>query len=208
VSPPPPARTLSPNSTAMPMAALGSLMHPDILRSASSQAMRMSATPQPVVAPIPLPPFMAQHVPQAAPPIVAPVPSMPALDANLLSSLATAPPIPTAAEAVQAQEKAANERALGAYDQHRMHYHVRLLNSDVARYRPGSHALLYEAMPLRCKQCGNRYLDCPSGNNRLAKDLDRHLRISRRYNDGVGAQRAVGRSWFAMEEVSHSMQLV
>ena len=122
------------------------------------------------------------------------------LDIGLLSSLALAAKADKDA-ATTVQNKAHNDAALNVYEQHRMHYYVRLQNNDIARYRPGSHALLYDAMPLRCKQCGSRYLDCPLGKDRLDKDLDRHLRISRRYTEGTGAQRVVGRSWFVEEEV-------
>lgn len=249
--PPPPAQLLSPPQTHATLAGLTSLLNPDLIRSASAQAFRASATPPVPLqafppnhpypqqgAPIPLPPsLLGRHsssTPQPVPapiPLVSPVPMtaippsllprtsiagggaagippLGALDSSLLSSLASATaaggggaaPSSAASEAI-AQARVINERALHAYEQHRMHFSVRLQNSDVARYRPGSHALLYEAMPLRCKQCGNRYLDCPLGKDRLDKDLDRHLRISRRYTEGVGAQRGVGRSWFTLEEV-------
>lgn len=99
-----------------------------------------------------------------------------------------------------AAKKAATTDAIGRYDTQVMEFHVALQNSDISRYRPGSSSLLYEAMPVRCKQCGNRYLDCPLGKERFERDLDRHLRLQKRYNDGVS--RGAGRSWFVNEDVS------
>ncbi|CAD6578307.1 MAG: Arginase, catabolizes arginine to ornithine and urea [Cyphobasidiales sp. Tagirdzhanova-0007] len=183
ISPPPPARSSPPPASSLPNASLSSLtslLKPNILRAASAQAMRASATPPPP--------------PQLHPPIVAPIPTTPVpnpdypnslanLDIGLLSSLALAAKADKDA-ATTVQNKAHNDAALNVYEQHRMHYYVRLQNNDIAR----------------CKQCGSRYLDCPLGKDRLDKDLDRHLRISRRYTEGTGAQRVVGRSWFVEEE--------
>lgn len=208
IAPPPPA--LAPPN--INLASLSSLLNPDVLRSASAQGLR-TANGTPVLQQTP-------HI-QAPRPMQAPTSSLAqalaGLDSSLLSTFgqAGAPPVntdptssnPTPAPAIPAiseqaaRDESINESALIAYEQHRLHFVVRLHNSEIVRYRPGSSALLYEAMPLRCKQCGNRYLDCPLGKERLDKDLDRHLRITRRYTEGVGAQRAVGRSWFTDEEV-------
>lgn len=224
---PPPSTAPMPflGASASDLASLTSLLNPDIIRTASAQGARPSATPPLASTPIPMPvPIHAQpshqqqqqqqlHPQGQVPPSVsAPLLN---LDPNLLSSLANATakgsatnsPVPGAARvsggatATSAANKAINERVLGQYEQHRLHFRVNLHNSEIARYRPGCSALLHEAMPLRCNQCGNRYLDSPLGKERLNKDLDRHLRISKRYNEGIGGQRHIARSWFSSEEV-------
>ena len=190
------------------LASLTSLLHPNIMRTASAQGMHSIGTPPTNFASI------------ASSQVPTPVPSNAVLpgvagatDPALVSALANLDPkllatFNSAAQATQdaqvtAATKEVNARAIAAYEHHRLHFRIQLQNSDIARYRPGSSALIHEALPLSCKQCGNRYLDSPQGKDRLAKDLDRHLRISRRYNEGIGAQRAVGRSWFVIEEVGH-----
>lgn len=204
---PPPASTPFLGASASDLASLTSLLNPDIIRTASAQAYRQSATPPPSNMPKPVPVAGPPNQGGAAPGLLN-------FDPALLSSLASAaaaiktsasnspaPGVPLpAAIAAAANNKAINERVLGQYEQHRLHFKVNLHNSEIARYRPGCSALLHEAMPLRCNQCGNRYLDNPLGKERLDKDLDRHLRISRRYTDGIGGQRHIARSWFASEE--------
>ena len=204
MSPPPPMRSSpQPPSLFLPnpsLASLASTLNPNIIRAASAQGMRRDVTP-PLIVPSQLPVPLLAPVPISSQPLSIVAKSLQDLESGISSTLAEGTAANNAAAAATAQHRAYNDAALDAYERHRCHFHVRLQNNDIARYRPGSHALLYEAMPLRCKQCGNRYLDCPLGKERLDKDLDRHLRISRRYTEGVGAQRAVGRSWFATEEV-------
>jgi pre-mRNA cleavage complex 2 protein Pcf11 len=170
------------------LAALTSRLNPDIIRTASAQGTRASATPPPVGTP-------ASGL--QPPPAHLPANPLSKLANSSLPGSATPPTIATNI----AQFKMLNENAFGAYEHHCVHFTVQLQSSDIARYRPGAHALLYDAMPLRCGQCGNRYLDCPLGKERLDRDLDRHLRISRRYTESTGAQRGIARSWFTVEEV-------
>lgn len=181
-----PPRGVSPSAGGFDLAALASRLNPDIIRTASAQGSRSSVTPPPSGT---LPP----------PGAGLPVNPMSRLATSSLPGTATPPVIPDAT----LQAKAINDNAFAAYEHHRIHFTVQLQSSDIARYRPGSHALLYDAMPLRCGQCGNRYLDCPLGKERLDRDLDRHLRISRRYTEGVGAQRGIARAWFTLEEVNY-----
>lgn len=189
------------------LASLTSLLNPNIIRTASAQGMHPTGTPPTAFASL-----ASSQVPTPVPSNASLPTSTNPTDPALVSALANLDPkllatFNSAAQATQdaqmtAANKEANARALAAYEHHRLHFRVLLQNSDISRYRPGSSALIHEALPLGCKQCGNRYLDSPQGKDRLAKDLDRHLRISRRYNEGIGAQRAVGRSWFVIEEVS------
>ena len=189
------------------LASLTSLLNPNIIRTASAQGMQPVATP-----PTNFTSIASSQVPTPVQSnAIFPAASNGATDPALVNALANLDPkllatFNSAAQATQdaqatAASKEANARAIAAYEHHRLHFRIQLQNSDIARYRIGSSALIHEALPLSCKQCGNRYLDSPQGKDRLAKDLDRHLRISRRYNEGVGAQRAVGRSWFVVEEV-------
>lgn len=179
-----PPRGTPPLSSGFDLAALASRLNPDIIRTASAQGSRSSVTPPP-----------SSGLPSGA---GLPMNPMSRLSNSTLPGTATPPVMP----AGPAQADIMNANAFAAYEHHRVHFTVQLQSSDIARYRPGSQALLYDAMPLRCGQCGNRYLDCPLGKERLDRDLDRHLRISRRYTEGVGAQRGIARAWFTVEEVS------
>lgn len=189
-----PKREISPPSSAFPslgstadLAALASRLNPDIIRTASAQGARLSASPPPNLP-------TSGHALHLSGSVTATSP--------LANFSQGAPNPPTAVPTDNsAQLKAIDDNAHAAYEHHRLHYTVQLQSGDIARYRPGAHALLYEAMPLRCQQCGNRYLDCPLGKERLDKDLDRHVRISRRYTEGTGAQRGIARAWFTLEEV-------
>lgn len=180
-----PSRDNTPLGSGFDLAALASRLNPDIIRTASAQGGRASVTP---------PPSAGFHAPGAG----LPLNPLTRLANSSLPGTATPPGLP----AGPAQSDIANANAFAAYEHHRVHFTVQLQSSDIARYRPGSQALLYDAMPLKCGQCGNRYLDCPLGRERLDRDLDRHLRISRRYTEGVGAQRGIARAWFTLEEVS------
>lgn len=182
------ARGNSPSASGFDLAALASRLNPDIIRTASAQGSRSSVTPPPSTG---LPPPGANL----------PMNPMSRLANSSLPGSATPPVVPPILPDPVSQAKAINEDAFAAYEHHRIHFTVQLQSSDIARYRPGCHALLYDAMPLRCGQCGNRYLDCPLGKERLDRDLDRHLRISKRYTEGVGAQRGIARAWFTLEEV-------
>lgn len=171
------------------LATLSQLLNPDILRSASAQShlpRSNTVSPPPSILNTPLQSYSHTQT-----------------NHNYSNSYDAPPhmrPAPVPVDPQIALDKAANEAAVAGYEDHRMHFYVPLVNSDIARYRPGSSALLYEALPLRCKQCGSRYLDCPLGKRRFARDLDRHLRITKRYNDGI--QRGIGRNWFVAEDVS------
>lgn len=180
-----PSRDNTPLGSGFDLAALASRLNPDIIRTASAQGGRASVTP---------PPSAGFHASGAG----LPLNPLTRLANSSLPGTATPPGLP----AGPAQPDIANANAFAAYEHHRVHFTVQLQSSDIARYRPGSQALLYDAMPLKCGQCGNRYLDCPLGRERLHRDLDRHLRISRRYTEGVGAQRGIARAWFTLEEVS------
>lgn len=180
-----PLRGTPPPGAGFDLAALASKLNPDIIRTASAQGLRASVTPAPS---------------GGLPPLGGGAPANPVsrLATSTLPGAETPPLLANGANQMQA----INDSAFAAYEHHRIHFTVQLQSSDIARYRPGSQALVYDALPLRCGQCGNRYLDCPLGKERLDRDLDRHLRISKRYTEGSGAQRGIARAWFTMEEVS------
>lgn len=59
--------------------------------------------------------------------------------------------------------------------------------------------MLYDALPLQCKQCGARYLDSAMGKKAMDAHLDWHFKHKKRLRE---ATRKQTRSWFASEDVS------
>lgn len=65
--------------------------------------------------------------------------------------------------------------------------------------RDGVIAILYDALPLQCKQCGFRYARDEGGKAKMDAHLDWHFRQNRRMKEK--AKKAQSRSWFVSEEV-------
>lgn len=67
------------------------------------------------------------------------------------------------------------------------------------RQRPRNVFTLYEAQPLRCKQCAVRFPENNLGKKKMDEHLDMHFRQNRRVKDTGG--RGISRSWFSNIQV-------
>ncbi|CAG8784429.1 43389_t:CDS:2, partial [Gigaspora margarita] len=75
---------------------------------------------------------------------------------------------------------------------------IQLTSNDIQRKRDGVTAILYDALPLQCKQCGFRYARDEGGKAKMDAHLDWHFRQNRRMKEK--AKKAQSRSWFVSEE--------
>ncbi|CAG8553559.1 7051_t:CDS:2, partial [Dentiscutata heterogama] len=75
---------------------------------------------------------------------------------------------------------------------------IQLTSNDIQRKRDGVIAILYDALPLQCKQCGFRYARNEGGKAKMDAHLDWHFRQNRRMKEK--AKKAQSRSWFVNEE--------
>ncbi|CAG8603750.1 418_t:CDS:10 [Ambispora leptoticha] len=75
---------------------------------------------------------------------------------------------------------------------------IQLTSSDIQKKRDGAIAILYDAYPLQCKQCGFRYAKTEEGKAKMDAHLDWHFRQNRRMKDK--AKTAQSRNWFVTEE--------
>lgn len=66
----------------------------------------------------------------------------------------------------------------------------------------GAISLLYDRLPLVCKQCAQRFPDDAAGKKRMQDHLDLHFRQNRKASQNTG--RGHSRSWFVGIEVSQS----
>ncbi|CAG8693404.1 7360_t:CDS:2 [Acaulospora morrowiae] len=83
---------------------------------------------------------------------------------------------------------------------------ILLTSNDIQRKRDGAIAILYDAFPLQCKQCGFRYARNDDGKAKMDSHLDWHFRQNRRMKEK--AKKTQSRSWFVSEEVVHTFQLL
>lgn len=68
------------------------------------------------------------------------------------------------------------------------------------RLQPFLISMMYEELPLKCRQCSKRFADTEVGRKARDDHLDAHFRQNKRANMAVG--RGHGRSWFVGVEVS------
>lgn len=75
---------------------------------------------------------------------------------------------------------------------------VKLTTADILKKRSSVVDLLYNRLPVQCKQCGLRFTDDPCGKRQMDDHLDMHFR----QNSGVGQNVGRGRSrcWFVSPE--------
>ena len=73
------------------------------------------------------------------------------------------------------------------------------LTSAIFRRQPQIIQLLYDRLPVQCKQCGIRFADSTIGKKKMQDHLDMHFRQNRKANQSVG--RGHSRSWFVDVEV-------
>ncbi|KAG1892348.1 hypothetical protein F4604DRAFT_1698961 [Suillus subluteus] len=84
--------------------------------------------------------------------------------------------------------------AARAYRKSVLSQNIRLTNVDITRKRPNIDRLLYDRLPVQCKQCGIRFSDDTLGKKEMEDHLDMHFRQNRKANQSLG--RGHSRSWF------------
>ncbi|KAJ8587211.1 hypothetical protein M405DRAFT_319900 [Rhizopogon salebrosus TDB-379] len=84
--------------------------------------------------------------------------------------------------------------AARAYRKSILSQNVKLTNVDITRKRPNIVHLLYDRLPVQCKQCGVRFTDDTLGKREMEDHLDMHFRQNRKANQNIG--RGHSRSWF------------
>jgi hypothetical protein len=72
--------------------------------------------------------------------------------------------------------------------------HLRSIIDLGCRKRPNIVHLLYDRLPVQCKQCGVRFTDDTLGKREMEDHLDMHFRQNRKANQNIG--RGHSRSWF------------
>ncbi|KAG0709743.1 hypothetical protein DFH29DRAFT_885631 [Suillus ampliporus] len=84
--------------------------------------------------------------------------------------------------------------AARAYRKSVLLQNIKLTNADITRKRPNVDHLLYDRLPIQCKQCGIRFTDDTLGKKEMEDHLDMHFRQNRKANQNIG--RGHSRSWF------------
>lgn len=67
-------------------------------------------------------------------------------------------------------------------------------------------AVIYDALPRQCKQCGFRYSGDDEGKAKMDAHLDWHFRQNRRMKEK--SKKAQSRSWFVSDEVSFLIHII
>lgn len=81
------------------------------------------------------------------------------------------------------------------------------LTIDLAiRKRPNIDHLLYDRLPVQCKQCGVRFTDDTLGKKEMEDHLDMHFRQNRKASQNIG--RGHSRSWFVDLQVRFLLLLL
>ncbi|KAL5508043.1 PCF11 [Sanghuangporus vaninii] len=110
----------------------------------------------------------------------------------------TPPPAPDTPDEVKAkaEQKARDDRleVQRSYAGKILGMNIRLTTTDITRQRPQNISLLYEYLPVQCKQCGFRFHDDSVGKKQYQDHLDMHFRQNRRAKEVAG--RGHSRSWF------------
>ena len=75
-----------------------------------------------------------------------------------------------------------------------------------SRHRPNVVHLLYDRLPVQCKQCGIRFSESAADRKKLEDHLDMHFLQNRKANTSIG--RGHSRSWFASLEVRPALPLL
>ncbi|TPX37058.1 hypothetical protein SmJEL517_g00862 [Synchytrium microbalum] len=166
-----------------------------MLQQLLDQVRQMKEAPPLVVVPPPsLPPPPA---PVVVPPTFTMPPSLSSLGTpaswtsilNKTSSAGLVPPPPTTTGASTTPDK----KIMRMQDLPR----ILLNNDDINRRIDGAVALLYDAIPTQCKQCGRRFMSTEEGKEQNSAHLDWHFRASRRQREK--ARKAVSRDWYLPE---------
>ncbi|CAG8669655.1 6757_t:CDS:10 [Rhizophagus irregularis] len=75
---------------------------------------------------------------------------------------------------------------------------IQLTSNDIQRKHEGVVAVIYDALPRQCKQCGFRYSGDDEGKAKMDAHLDWHFRQNRRMKEK--SKKAQSRSWFVSDE--------
>ncbi|KZT12516.1 uncharacterized protein LAESUDRAFT_718777 [Laetiporus sulphureus 93-53] len=75
---------------------------------------------------------------------------------------------------------------------------IKLTSAGISKRRSHIVQLLYQRLPVQCKQCGIRFPDGTEGKKKMEDHLDMHFRQNRRASQAVG--RGHSRSWFVSVE--------
>ncbi|KAI0052997.1 hypothetical protein FA95DRAFT_1552878 [Auriscalpium vulgare] len=71
---------------------------------------------------------------------------------------------------------------------------IKFTSTDITKTKPNIVHILYDRLPVQCKQCGIRFPDTTQGKKTMESHLDVHFRQNRRAHQNLG--RGHSRSWF------------
>ncbi|KAG8734824.1 hypothetical protein FRC12_018342, partial [Ceratobasidium sp. 428] len=144
--------------------------------------------------PTPTPPSSQQANQPAAPPSSSIIPND--LLKNLISAgLLTLPSADVApVETKVASEENASTGGNKDYDDIIMAMDVQLTSASIQRERPQMANILYNRLPLQCKQCAMRFPAGEAGKKSMEDHLDLHFKQNRKASQNTG--RGHSRSWF------------
>ncbi|KAI5893471.1 uncharacterized protein SCHCODRAFT_02621902 [Schizophyllum commune H4-8] len=136
----------------------------------------------------------------SAPPATGAAP-LPAFDIhNMLSSLvkagivtATATPVNGLGDQQQTDEGMEKEESR-SYRRTILRQKVKLNSAELSRTKPPVVDILYDKLPVQCKQCGRRFGESAQGRKDYQSHLDMHFRQNRKATQDLG--RGHSRSWF------------
>ncbi|KAL1747711.1 hypothetical protein HDZ31DRAFT_31382 [Schizophyllum fasciatum] len=132
----------------------------------------------------------------------APVSAIPAFDIhNMLSSLvkagivsATGTPVGGQASNQQPSEVDMEKEESRSYRRTILRQKVKLTSAELSRTKPPVVDILYDKLPIQCKQCGRRFGESAQGRKDYQAHLDMHFRQNRKATQDLG--RGHSRSWF------------
>ncbi|EFI27724.1 hypothetical protein CC1G_14647 [Coprinopsis cinerea okayama7 len=153
------------------------------------------------------PPTHVPHPPpQSIPSTSTAIPSIPDAENinKILDSLKNAGVLAAASTSSQTEPAAIGKQAVSDdgiasaardYKKHVLSIKSVLSSSEILRTKPVLPALLYDQLPVQCKQCGLRFADTSYGKKKLDDHLDEHFQQNKKANQDNG--RGHCRTWFA-----------
>ncbi|GAB1519691.1 mRNA 3' end processing factor [Rhizoctonia solani] len=131
------------------------------------------------------------------PPAAAPIIPSDLLKNLISAGLLTLPPSDQTSAPVQpttAKEKQAVSGKTEDYDETILGVDIQLTAASIQRERPQMANLLYNRLPLQCKQCALRFPAGEAGKKSMEDHLDLHFKQNRKARENTG--RGHSRSWF------------
>ncbi|KAI0053233.1 hypothetical protein FA95DRAFT_1552745 [Auriscalpium vulgare] len=139
------------------------------------------------------------HAPSASGPV-----AVPNNISSLLDTLAKAgwgssgaPPVSAGTTAPSSQAEAEADLSREAAREYReviLSENVKFTSTDITKTKPNIVRLLYDRLPVQCKQCGIRFPDTTQGKKTMDSHFDVHFRQNRKASQNLG--RGHSRSWF------------